>query len=45
MLFNKTGSTLLFITTLLCGITLVTGLSWFGCVEVIGECAYRLWIS
>lgn len=29
-LFNKAGSTLFFITLLLCGITLVTGLSWLG---------------
>lgn len=28
LLFNQTGSTLLFIATLLCGITLVTGFSW-----------------
>jgi S-DNA-T family DNA segregation ATPase FtsK/SpoIIIE len=37
LLFNKTGSTLLFITTLLCGITLVTGLSWLWVIEAIGE--------
>ncbi len=31
--FNKIGSTLLFITTFLCGVTLVTGLSWLGLVD------------
>lgn len=37
LLFNETGSTLLFIATLLCGVTLVTGLSWLGVAERIGE--------
>lgn len=37
LLFNQAGSTLIFITTLLCGITLVTGLSWLWVVEAIGE--------
>lgn len=41
LLFNRTGSTLLFITTLLCGITLVTGLSWLGLIDAIGEHLYR----
>ena len=36
-LLNKTGSTLFFISTLLCGITLVTGLSWLGIVDRLGE--------
>lgn len=43
LLFNKTGSTLLFVTTLLCGITLVTGLSWLWVVEAIGERANQCW--
>lgn len=43
LLFNKTGSTLIFITTLLCGVTLVTGLSWIGLIDAIGEKAYQLW--
>lgn len=43
VLFNKTGSTLLFITTLLCGITLVTGLSWLGLVDRVGEYACQFW--
>lgn len=41
LLFNKTGSTLLFVTMLLFGTTLVTGLSWFGVVDVIGERAQQ----
>ncbi|MBA3660720.1 MAG: DNA translocase FtsK 4TM domain-containing protein [Gammaproteobacteria bacterium] len=32
-LFNKTGTTLLFITMFLCGVTLVTGLSWLGLMK------------
>ncbi|TAK76548.1 MAG: DNA translocase FtsK [Gammaproteobacteria bacterium] len=43
ILFNETGSTLLFITILLCGITLVTGLSWLGVVDRVGEYVYQLW--
>jgi S-DNA-T family DNA segregation ATPase FtsK/SpoIIIE len=43
-LFNKTGSTLIFITTFLCGVTLVTGLSWLWVAEMLGECVYRLWL-
>lgn len=43
ILFNKTGSTLLFLTTLLCGITLVTGLSWIGLVDRLGEQVIRAW--
>lgn len=41
LLLNKTGSTLLFITLLLCGITLATGLSWVSFVDMIGERAYQ----
>lgn len=36
-LFNKTGSTLLLMTLFLCGVTFVTGLSWLGLIELIGE--------
>lgn len=43
LLFNRTGSTLLFVTTLLCGITLVTGLSWLGLIDAVGERIYQLW--
>ncbi|RDI48752.1 DNA translocase FtsK [Aquicella lusitana] len=43
LLFNQTGSTLLFITFLLCGITLVTGLSWLGVIDRVGERAYQGW--
>ncbi len=43
LLFNKTGSTLVFVTMLLFGITLVTGLSWFGFMEIVGERASQLW--
>ncbi|MBX3709399.1 MAG: DNA translocase FtsK 4TM domain-containing protein [Gammaproteobacteria bacterium] len=43
LLFNKTGSTLLFTTTLLCGITLVTGLSWLWVIETIGARVYQFW--
>src|SRR3990167_10921461 len=42
LLFNKTGSVLLLSTIVLCGITLVTGLSWLGIVDFIGERVYRL---
>ena len=42
-LFNVTGSTLLFITMWLCGITLVTGLSWLGLIELIGVGASWVW--
>src|SRR3990167_6768123 len=45
LLFNKTGSTLLFFTTLLCGITLVTGLSWLGVVDLIGERFSDAWYT
>lgn len=37
VLFNKVGSTLLFTTMLLSGITLVTGFSWLGMLEIIGN--------
>jgi len=43
LLFNKAGSTLVFITMLLCGVTLVTGLSWLAVIDRIGEYTYQLW--
>lgn len=43
LLFNRAGSTILFITLLLCGVTLVTGLSWVAVMEMIGEHASRLY--
>lgn len=42
LLFNQTGSTLLFIATLLSGITLITGLSWLVLTEWLGEKTYML---
>lgn len=43
LLFNKTGSTLILITTLLCGITLVTGLSWLAVLDLCGAYVARLY--
>lgn len=43
ILFNQTGSTLIFITTLLCGITFVTGLSWLWLLEITGEQVQSAW--
>ncbi|HTM63493.1 MAG TPA: DNA translocase FtsK 4TM domain-containing protein [Gammaproteobacteria bacterium] len=43
VLFNITGSTLVFVTMWLCGITLVTGLSWLGVLEMIGVGVNRFW--
>lgn len=37
LLFNQTGGTLLFVTMLVCGVTFVTGLSWLGLVDYLGE--------
>ena len=37
LLLNQTGSVLLFIATFLCGVTLVTGLSWLAMIELLGE--------
>lgn len=42
LLFNKAGSTLLSITLLLFGVTLITGLSWIRVMEMIGERVSRL---
>ena len=43
VLFNKTGSTLVFVTTLLAGVTLVTGLSWIGLLDWLGARIYLAW--
>ena len=43
-LFNVTGSTLVFVTLFLCGVTFITGLSWLGLVERIGVQATRGWL-
>jgi S-DNA-T family DNA segregation ATPase FtsK/SpoIIIE len=43
LLFNKTGSTLLLVAILLCGITLVTGLSWLALIDRLGEKLYQTW--
>lgn len=37
LLFNRAGSTLIFATMLLAGVTLVTGLSWLWVIDRIGE--------
>lgn len=41
--FNQSGSTLLLITLLLCGITLVTGISWINTVDRLGSSVVWLW--
>lgn len=41
-LFNVTGSTLVLSTLWLCGITLVTGFSWLGLMEMIGVGVNRM---
>lgn len=43
LLFNKAGSTLVFMTMLLFGITLVTGLSWVAFIEMLGERVVKAW--
>ncbi len=43
LLFNSSGSILVLMTTLLCGITLVTGLSWLGVIDLLGAGIYRVW--
>lgn len=43
ILFNKTGSTLLFVTSFLCGITLITGLSWLWLTEALSVRFQQLW--
>ncbi len=42
-LFNTSGSTLLLITTLLCGVTFITGISWLALVERLGMQVNRGW--
>lgn len=42
-LFNIAGSTLVFVTMWLCGITLVTGLSWLALMEKVGVAATAGW--
>jgi S-DNA-T family DNA segregation ATPase FtsK/SpoIIIE len=41
-MFNPTGSTLFLITALLCGTTLLTGLSWLGAIDAIGKYTTQL---
>lgn len=36
-LFNRQGSTIVFLTMVLCGVTFVTGLSWLGLFDLVGE--------
>lgn len=43
LFFNRSGSSLLLMTMLLCGITLVTGLSWLAVVDVLGSSVVWLW--
>lgn len=43
ILFNKTGSTLLFVTLFLCGVTLLTGFSWLWAIETLGKRSVQLW--
>lgn len=43
LFFNKTGSTVVFLTMLLCSITFVSGLSWLGLIDVVGERVWQYW--
>lgn len=43
ILFNKTGSSLLFVTSLLCGVTLITGFSWLWVSEALGRHVLQCW--
>lgn len=43
-LFNVTGTTLLFVTLFLCGITFITGLSWLNMVEKVGTHLTYAWL-
>ncbi len=45
VLFNEAGSTIFFVSLMLCGVTLVTGLSWLGLMEKVGEAATRAWFA
>lgn len=39
-LLSKAGSSIFFMTTLLCGVTILTGLSWLNMIEKLGEYVY-----
>ena len=41
--FNQTGSTLLFFTALMCGITFITGLSWLRFIDWVGAGVDQGW--
>lgn len=43
VLFNKTGSTLFLITMMLSGVTFVTGLSWLGVIDILGDRVLKGW--
>lgn len=44
LLFNQTGGTLVFLTLFLVGITVITGLSWLGIIDRIGEFILDMWV-
>lgn len=44
-IFNTTGSALLFVTGLLCGVTLFTGISWLGLIDSMGGFVSQLLIA
>jgi len=41
--FNLVGTLLLLVTTFLCGITLFTGFSWIGLIDLIGKTVIQCW--
>lgn len=43
VLFNKAGTTLIFLTAVLCGITFFTGFSWLGMIDRIGARVIQVW--
>lgn len=43
LFFNRSGSSLILMTMLLCGITLVTGLSWLALLDATGSGVAWLW--
>jgi len=43
--FNTTGSALLFVTGLLCGVTLFVGISWLGLIDTLGAHVYRFFVA
>lgn len=45
LLFNRMGATLLLFTFFLCGMTLVTGLSWLNLFKVLKACAEQAWMD